>query len=205
MLAYLKDKRGFLGDDAEVAASYYGLLYSNEDSWNQRIIFPIYMDEKLLCWTGRSIRPDAELRYLSLSHKSKDKSKGQVAVRNIKDTLWNYDDLIKQGGKRLYLVEGPFDALKLDFYAKPYNIRATCLFNNQISDAQAGWIAKLSKKFEDVRILFDTGAMTEALRMQIKISGLISGFDTLPNGVKDPGDLNKEQIYSLIQKTVSVQ
>lgn len=200
IIEYLETSRGF--HDGYQVCKDYRLLYSTEGMWSNRVIMPITINEKLVCWTGRSILPNAELRYLSLSHKKKeddlDKNK-LVAVMNIKDTVWNYDQ-IKLGGKLLYLVEGPLDALKLDFYSKIFNIRATCLFNNQISDNQAVLISGIKDKYKEIRILFDDGALTEAMKMNRKMTGMVSKYDTLPKGIKDPGDMRQEQIIDFLTR-----
>ena len=41
----------------------FGLHYCSFGPWRDRIIFPVHRRGKLVAWTGRSIKPDAELRY----------------------------------------------------------------------------------------------------------------------------------------------
>ena len=62
----------------------------------------------------------------------------------------------------LYVLEGPFDALKIDFYGQEFGIRATCLFTANITDAQKELLERLSDYY-DLYILNDEGAFTNAL------------------------------------------
>lgn len=188
-------RRGFKREHVRDFCRYYNIRYCNEGFWRKRVIVPITKDEKLVSWTARSIIPDEELRYISLSHKPESKHSwdGVIAVENIKNTLFNYDN-VKEGGKRLYVCEGPFDALKVDYYGKNYGIRATALYGVSMSEEQEECIIELAKNFDETFLLLDVNMPHVALDLCKQLSVINARLATLPGNVKDPGDLNCEVI-----------
>ena len=156
--------------------------------WKDRVVIPIYIDQRLVTWTARSIHPTAEIRYRTLS---KEKS-----VMPIKDTLWNYDEIWGNAtAEDLVLVEGPFDALKLDFYGKELGLRTTCMFGSSISDNQIDLLSTLM--YRNLYILLDSGTYSNALGIQKKLAFLKPKIIQLPKGVADPGNLTPDQIKTL--------
>ncbi len=167
----------------------YDIHYSMASGpWKDRIVIPIYIDQRLVTWTARSIHPTAEIRYRTLS---KEKS-----VLPIKDILWNYDEIWGNAtAEDLVLVEGPFDALKLDFYGKELGLRATCMFGSSISDNQIDLLSTLI--YRNLYILLDSGTYSKALGVQKRLAFLRPRIIQLPEGVADPGNLTYEQIKTL--------
>ncbi len=162
----------------------YDIHYSMASGpWKDRIILPIYIDHRLVTWTARSIHPTAEIRYRTLS---KEKS-----VMPIKDTLWNYDEIWADAHDYLVLVEGPFDAMNLDYNG----VRATCMFGSSISDNQIDLLSTF--EFENLYILLDSGTYSNALGIQKKLAFLRPNIIQLPEGVADPGNLTPDQIKTL--------
>jgi hypothetical protein len=183
---YLLD-RGF--SDLGYLYKAYGIGYANTGFYKDRIIFPIRINKKLVTYTGRAITP-ASIKYRSLS------AVDSLAV--IKDTVWNFDNLIKYKGKILYLCEGPFDSLKVDYYGKRYRSRATCLFGKTLSDKQTTLVYQLSKNYDRVVILLDPEEEygTRVLKQQLEFIKNVE-VGCLPNGVGDPGELTSSQIKGL--------
>lgn len=181
--AYLH-KRGFC--DLPEFIKRYGIRYALSGTWAGRIIFPIHKDGNLIAWQGRSIFKKTTLAYKDLSI--------QQAVIHPKRFLYNYD-AIKTGGTFLYLTEGVFDALKLDYYS-PVSIRATCFFTKTISQEQLEVIYDLKNRFCQFRLCLDSDALPQALYIKKKLSFLRSKIKIvrLPEGVKDPGQLSPEEI-----------
>jgi hypothetical protein len=176
------ENRGF--DDVTALTQQYGLLCCQHGRWKDRVIIPLYQNGKLLGWTARAIQLVVNApRYLSSSPA-------------IKTTVFN-EDILMKGGKVLYVTEGPFDAIKMDYYGLPSDMRATCLFGVNPTTDQIGILRSLSKRFDKVRILFDAEAFEPALLISDWLSAENVAIEGLPDGVKDPGNLSREQINSL--------
>lgn len=155
--------------------------------WSYRIIFPIYYQGEMVTWTSRSIS-DHTLKYLDLSI--------DESLRHVKQCVYDYDDL--SGGKILFITEGIFDCLKLQFYL-PRKYSATCMFTKTIRDEQIYLISQLSKKYAEIKILLDSDAQLEAMKIKNKLSFLRNiSLMKLPVGIKDPGEMVEEQILNLI-------
>ena len=177
------ESRGF--DDVADLCFQYDLKCALTGDYKDRIIIPFYERNKLIGWTGRAIQtPINAPRYLS--------SSGAV-----KHTVFNADAL-RDGGKLLFIVEGPFDALKLDYYGEPSGARATCVFGTSMSIDQLGLLSRLRHRFKKVVILFDTDAIEASFSAVdwLHASNVVVG--QLPDGVKDPGELLSDGIDDLI-------
>lgn len=197
---YLKN-RGF--DDVAELCSLYSLRCATTGRWQDRIIIPIYMKNKLVSWTSRAIGTTINApRYLALS----ENDGGKVNVFN---SLLNWD-FLQRGGDLLLIVEGPFDALKLDYYALDcitfgIDAKATCTFGTSMSDEQAMMIAEVSKKFKRAILLYDNGA-TEAIfiaKEKLQHTKVICGF--LPDTVEDPGEMTKNEVYDFVRNAQRVE
>jgi len=176
--------RGFRNNDIIPLCDQYDLRCCLTGRFRHRLVIPIYLNKELIAWTARAIG-DAEIRYLS-------HPKGSA----IKQTLFNYDSLLS-GGRRLYITEGPFDAIKVDFYSKPYDVRATCIFGQAIGAKQVGQLMELTRRYDEIHILLDSDAMTTALHLQERISLLHPKVTWLPPKIKDPGDLSRRSIINM--------
>ena len=176
----------------------YDLRYAVSGRYSNRIIFPIYFNHKLVAWTGRSIFKDSKLRYDTLST-------DLGATENVKDLVYNYDELIETSGEILFVVEGPFDMLKLDFLARKMNCRATCLFSKYLSAKRLHLLYKLSKNFKSLVYLLDKGEMATSMRFEAESSFIETTsqskvvFAELPSGFDDPGELQPYGVRSLVQ------
>jgi len=180
-------RRGF--DNIDKLLRLYEIKCCLLNDWRYRLIFPIRYKGDLVSWVGRSISPTATLKYLDLAV---DKS-----VRHPKFCIWNYDELLN-GGHALYVTEGIFDAIKLDFYF-PAGFKATCLFTKTIRDEQKTLLQDLSKEFDHIILLLDADAQTQAWTIAGELSYLRNVIiGRLPDGLKDPGDMTKEQVTQLV-------
>lgn len=181
--AYLAS-RGF--DDMQRLLDDYRLACCLTGKWKDRVILPLYQQGQLIAWTGRSlINPVNAPRYLS--------SDGDA----IKRTVFNEDEL-SQGGKVLVLVEGPFDALKVDHYGKGLGVRATCGFGTSLSMDQISILSQLKKRFGRIVVLFDHDAVEPSFQAA---EWLGAEFGQLPDGIKDPGDISKGKIGQWLRET----
>lgn len=171
--------RGF--DDVQSLIDRYSLKCCQVDRWKDRIIIPIYSGGKLAGWTARAIQNTVSApRYLTSSP-------------GVKNTIFNEDELT--GGESLYITEGPFDALKVDFYGCP-KIRATCLYGVNPTLAQISILRTIIKRYNYVNILFDDKAQEQAMSLREYLPSKV-GIASLPKGVDDPGNLSQGQILNL--------
>lgn len=189
--SYLEN-RGFKGQ-GDAVCQLYNLRCATTGQFKDRIIVPIYMNKKLVSWTSRAIGTSIDApRYLALSEE-------QGGLVNVFHSIWNWDEL-KHGGDLLIIVEGPFDALKVDFYGIEQNTCATCTFGTSMSEEQAMLIAEASRRFERAVLLYDAGA-TEAIFRARELLGhtkVECGF--LPDNIEDPGAMSKKQVRDFIQQ-----
>lgn len=171
------EKRGF--SEPEKVIEQYRLKCCLTGRFKDRLIIPFYQGGELVAWTGRAIAPTLKAaRYLS--------------SKLVKTTVFNEDGL--QGGETLFIVEGPFDALKLDFYGQQYGARATCVFGTVMSMDQVAILSVLRKRFKRVLILFDADAVEQSWEAAHWLNCQIG---SLPDGVKDPGELDERHIREI--------
>lgn len=181
-LAYL-GSRGF--PEPARTAFDYGLYYSKEGPFSNRVIFLVRFDGALVSWTGRAIGRDV-IRYKSLSV--------EQSTRSIKDCLWNYDELT-QGGDTLALCEGPFDALKVDYFGRDMGIRATCMFGKTISPAQVTLLSRIHNGFRQVLLIPDEDAALGSIQLHQQLAWLNIKIHHCVQG--DPGDFTYDQVVGL--------
>lgn len=196
---YLRDDRGFngrsaAGDDALVVAHLYQLKAAYRGDFASRVVMPYFQDGELVTWTGRAIG-DSSMRYRDLAV--------DESILPPKETLFNHDAML-QGGVVLVVQEGPFDALKTDFYGEPWGVRAVALSTNSVTDTQAFLLQTALGKFKRVLVGLDnkTGfGAVDSLRMKQSLSflGDALGVAHLPDGVGDAGDLTPQQATAWAQ------
>lgn len=179
------ERRGF--PDVEEVAEIYKLRCASTGTWKDRIIIPIYMDGKLQSWTSRALgNPVNAPRYLALGEE-------QGSLINVFHSLWNWDEL-QHGGEILIVTEGPFDALKLDYFGIEFDCCATCTFGTAMSIEQAMLIGEASKRFKRTLLVYDRGATEAIFLAQDKLvhTNVTIGF--LPETVDDPGEMSKSEV-----------
>ena len=185
-------ERGYSQRSVSRLAYRYNLHYAISGQFKDRIVIPNYVANRLVNWTGRSIHKDTQLRYLSLDH-----TRG--ALMSIKECLFNEPQLFK-GGRLLVVNEGPFDAMKMDFYGASLGIRATCLFNKKATHNQLGCLGELTHLFDRIVVMFDRDEFVDQCSFvsQMDWTGLDSVVDwNCPSHVSDPGDLSGDDVKEL--------
>jgi hypothetical protein len=175
--------RGF--DDPDAVIYDYCLMCGLTDKYKGRLIIPIFNDKGLVIgWQGRSLRNvEGISRYLTSSPE-------------VKQTVLNLDQ-IGQGGEVLYICEGPFDAIKIDFFGKP-KIRATCTFGVSLSPEQIYLLSGLISKFKRTVLLFD--ADSAGVVGSFNLSDWLPEitFGNLPEGHKDTDLMNEMEMRRFI-------
>lgn len=189
-IKYLK-RRGFPKKDLPKLIKRYEIMYTLMGPYKNRIIFPVRMNKKLVGWQGRDVTGSADIRYKALSHKT-IRDDEPLAPMNIKDTIYNYDNLT--GGKTLYIVEGPFDCLKIDFYGYKTGCHATALFSNAATAEQLYLLNQVVQLYSQVFVLLDEKELAQSMRLVQKIQHPKVKRATLGFDVEDPGDLSRKQV-----------
>jgi hypothetical protein len=182
---YLK-RRGFTSISCLVEE--YELQCALSGRWKDRVVIPFYdSNSDLVGWTGRAIsNPVNAPRYLSSSEA-------------VKHTVC-FEEKLQKGDDTLFIVEGPFDALKLDYYGKQYGARATCVFGVTMSIDQICILSALRRRFKKVVVLFDQDAVEPAFYAADWLHSKNVIIGALPEGIKDPGELSEQQVLKLVDK-----
>lgn len=181
-------------------SDYYDVRYCNSGPFKGRIIFPVYQGGELATWTGRSVYLGAKVRYKTLTADlEKAKEEGTQVAREVTTALilW-YDLLVESPGQKLIVVEGPFDALRVDYLGRIMGIRSTSLFGKSVYPAQMQLLYELVQYYPERYLLLDQEASADALRMQIELSSLHFRIKQLPPSIKDPADISKRQLLDLL-------
>jgi hypothetical protein len=167
----------------------YDLRCAMTGRYKDRIIIPVRLNGELMGWTSRAIgNPKNAPRYLASNEE-------------VKTTIFNYDDL-KEGGYRLFITEGPFDAMRIDTHGNWPNLpmRATCTFGTSVTVSQLALLRSLVPKYESVFIMFDQDATDPANRLRDWLGPKVHVAD-LPPGVKDPGELTPSNLNDMTYQT----
>lgn len=198
---YLRE-RGFLRRQIESISEWWDIRIATAGAYRHRIIFPVYRDGALVGWTGRHIG-NHEIRYKTLSpDPEKAEAEGyKPALGPISDYLLFHDQLLDYEAHTLYLVEGPFDALKVNVLGSKRGAIATCCFTAQPSESQVAELHMMFPRFKRKVLLLDRGTIANALRTSRQFAGMGLMIGELPQGVKDPGDLTQDQ-FDEIQREV---
>lgn len=189
--------RGYMYEEVEELSELYDLHYATRGPFAYRIIIPVRVAGQLLSWTGRALSGRALVRYKTLSV-DPDKaaaSRLPVALAPTSDTLLGYDYL--DSGRVLAVCEGPFDAMRVNFFGRSSGISATCLFGKGISSTQINLLDKIVDRFTKRYLLLDNDASLDALSITSVLSYLQFKVLRLPAGVKDPAELEPQQIIEL--------
>jgi hypothetical protein len=178
-------QRGYHYECVPILADLYDLHVGMFGELCNRLVFPLHVDGKVIGFTGRAI-DGSRLRYYS--------HPGPIVKQNV---LWY--DLLRKGGRRLYVCEGPFDAMKVDYVSRMNGIpdRATCMFGVSYTQQQLTRLHTLAAEFDELVILFDRPAAPQAIQLDQALACRRSRIQTLQEGVKDPGELQFAQVISL--------
>jgi DNA primase len=162
--------------------------------WKYRIIIPVYLNGKLVSWTGRSILDKQTLkekeipRYKNLSI--------EESVINIKECIFNIDNCRKNVA---VLVEGSFDVMRLgdDFI---------CSMGTELTQNQ---IQTLSNRFKKIFIAFDNeleaqkkarkfGMELASIGVDVEVVNIYEDFNK-----NDGGELSDDEV-KIIRKELGL-
>lgn len=178
----------------------YGVRFCTRGPYQGRIIFPIWFEKRLVCWTGRSISSSAVIRYKTLSDDPEKAAEEGLppAVGPLNRYLLWWDDLRRTDADTIYVVEGPFDALKVRVLGHQEGVTATCLFTAHETVEQAELLHDLLPRFKHRFVMLDREMFAGSVRISRILAGLGVQPRVLPARVKDPGDLlSTEQLMQV--------
>lgn len=187
-------KRGFSTKEVPKVARRYGLHYCDRGNWRGRIIIPVYVDAVLMSWTGRTVYEMEALRYRSLSHASDAIPRAVISIR---DMLFNYDNAARRNYHTCVLVEGPLDAIKVDYYGHNYGVCSVATFGTGIRRPQLDLLEHLRIRCRTLIVCGDVGAEANIMDLLSTTRGMRMCSIDLPAGVRDPAELNKQQVRQL--------
>lgn len=174
--------RGYTVAQANWAAEAYQLHYAISGRYSYRVIIPVFSRlSQLMTWTGRSISPSADVRYLTLSTENSVAPTGELLLGL--QLFWK-----AKKTRCLVVCEGPFDAVAVSVLGYEAGVWGTCFFGLECSSTQADLLCELSDSFERIRLMLDPTAMLRVLRMRERLPRRCRSAE-LPSGLKDPGEL----------------
>ena len=153
--------------------------------WKYRIIIPLYMNGKLVSWTGRSILSKEKIKELQIP-RYKNLSI-EESVIDVKSILFNLDNCV---GKTVVLTEGPMDVLRFDG-------NCVCSFGTSMTQEQ---IKIIASRFNKVYVLFDNEieAQKKARKYGMELSSL--GVDV--EVVEAYSDFNKNDMDECTEQEI---
>jgi hypothetical protein len=182
---YLKT-RGF--NNPDIVIKQYNLRRSNiHDKWQDRIIIPVENDIEI-SWTARSIDPNNTLRY---------RSPGVQDAGNIKDHIFNYQELKNSSGNGIIVTEGPLDAISGDFYSKEFGYRFTCLFGMAAVDKQIKLIKTIAPNFKQLYLALDAGTESSMFYLAQQLEKFSPIIIQIPK--KDIGEMTQQDLIEFIK------
>lgn len=191
-------RRGFTPRCVMNSTRRFGLRYATQGDFAGRIVFPVMQDGKLITWTGRSIYADAHLRYKALGMQRPDKPRDVWARDAIINRLLWYDDLLRDKADTLFLVEGPFDALKVRVLGRRHGVTATCFFTAAPSPAQIDLLNNLIPRYRHCVLLLDRGTLATSLQVLTFLRPLGVRVANVPDHLKDPGEFSRSDFRKFV-------
>jgi hypothetical protein len=194
--------RGFSRQQVLRLTKRYGLRYATRGPYKGRIVFPVEFEGKLCTWTARTIYKGVDLRYKTLTQDKEKATKegSHPALGAIGDYLLWFDDLMDLDDRyhTICIVEGPFDALKVDVLGMRHGVCATCFFTSQPSDKQIALMHELLPRFQHRILIPDQNAEAVGLKTSARIRSLDVDIRMMPRGLKDPGELTEDTLLRFL-------
>lgn len=180
---YLRN-RGFDPDRLEADWDLRGTGPISDKGWKFRLIIPVKLDGQIVSYQGRDVTGMSEVRYRSCSD--------EVSIVPIKNCLYGIDEV---RGSSVLIVEGVPSVWRL-------GRGAVATFGTKVTKAQQKMLMGFQRRY----ICFDRDPVHDAGRLAAeKLASDLSVFSgdtcvvSLPDGVKDPGDLRDDEAAMLME------
>lgn len=169
--------RGFNPDEIQSIWGIKATAFNSSEPF--RIIVPIYYEDELVSYQGRTVDKRQPLRYLTCA--------SDREVLDHKNLLYGLD--YAKVNPVCIVVEGVFDAWKL-------GIGAVATFGIKFKTQQ---VQLLSKHFSKVYIMYDPEPIAQQQAQKLKAELNIRGIrvEILNCPASDPADLTKEQVKKI--------
>lgn len=190
-------RRFFDKDDIEHMCRKYHVHCARAGDFAGRLILPYFQDGRMVTWTGRAIGR-SEVRYRDLEV--------NCSIIAPKHTLYLHDHASDGRGGRnvLVLTEGPFDALKVDFYGAKYGVHAVALSTNSASADQVLLLEELAQMYKRTLVLMDnktTYGIVDSMRMAQELATVPRlSIAMTPYDRSDPGELRPREAVKWAQQ-----
>lgn len=192
-IRYLVEKRGFEKQHIMELCRMYRLKAAVSGMYKDRIIMPYTIGSDVVSWTGRAIA-DTTLRYLDLSE--------EESVVPPKHTLYNFN-VTRRPDKILLVHEGPFDAVKVDYYGHQLGVRSVALSTNSITEDQIYLLEEVSVNFKKVLMVMDSAnsvGVVDSYRLKEQLAQIRNiGFAKIPAPFKDGGDMPRNSVIKFVK------
>lgn len=180
---YLTARRGFNeGKEVDGVIDRYDLRCCLTGSFSQRIILPIYQFGKLRGWTGRAIGK-AEIRYRS-----------HPPGNGLADVVYNEPNC--KGGDVLIVVEGPFDAINIDWHTSD-EIGCVAMLSTARTLGRIATLYTIAQRYNRVVVMFDKGAARHAYDVAECLQTFGAVVREVSGDASDPGDMRREDVQAL--------
>lgn len=202
-------ERGYGLEEIPKLAATYGLRYALHGPYRYRLIFPVHNELGLATWTGRTVTSHKQPRYLTLASHTDD-GKNQALCPITDCVLWQgslgipsgqWTDRDTHKRKALLLCEGPFDAMRMDWFGRDKDVDATCLFGKVLSPMQLDTLSDLAGDYQHKLLLLDPDAELSTFAMIEKLKRL--GFRSVSMrsiDAEDPADMSAKDFEKLMQQ-----
>jgi 5S rRNA maturation endonuclease (ribonuclease M5) len=176
--------RGFDLEVLSYLTEQYDLKVAFSGKYAFRIIFPVYCANQLVSWTSRTIG-NHPIRYRSLSVR-------EGATMSLTDVLFTPRNYERNSIKKIILMEGPLDAMKLNACRNP-ELLGISLLGKRLSQAQ---LMQLIRFRCPVILALDADAVRDAEKMRDRIAsqGIDVRVEKIPHELKDVANMTKEEI-----------
>lgn len=190
--SYLRTVRKF-GKYTDAAIKRYKLQLCFKGPYNNRVVVPYFVNGELVTFTARSIYSGGKIRY---------KAPPKEEYISPTDVLFNADNC--KGGEALFIVEGAFDAMRLDIIGSTdYSgkVAAVALSTLAISDEQEYSLCDVLQGYNKGILMLDPGLheTAEALKIKSRLSG--KQYSNLQvqrlKGSKDVGAMTNPQVRKI--------
>lgn len=179
--------RKYTSAAVEYLAMRYGLRW---DAEHLRVVIPIYVQGRFLGAQGRDVTNQSLIK--TKHYTGTHKAGSLVGPTNMTAI------------RRLCVVEGPFDMFRLEWFRIQRRIDElgiACVFGSALSETQQDLLAAY---YLPVVILFDNDGPGQvgAMKAERRLMCLVPQVRRvqLPEGVKDPDELNDAQLEQLIKE-----
>jgi DNA primase len=161
--------------DVKVISSYDLYATGPVGTYKHRIIFPVFMNGRMVSFTGRDVTGTSKSPYYNSSE--------EYSVRDVKQCLYNMDSVINDTA---VVVEGPLDAWRI-------GEGAVATFGTKYTKEQI----RLLRGMKRVFVLFDADAIPLAHKFAHDVASFVKHVEVLELSEGDPDNLNDDDVRAL--------